>query len=71
MATLAAANVVAILNQWPVWGSAEVRPFLTDPAPQAAPSIMTWKARCSQARATKMSATPPKTESAPASSGAM
>jgi hydroxypyruvate reductase 1 len=40
MATLAAANVVAILNQWPVWGSAEVRPFLTDPAPQAAPSIV-------------------------------
>lgn len=40
MATLAAANVVAILNQWPVWGSAEVRPFLTDPAPQAAPSII-------------------------------
>ena len=38
MATLAAANVVAILNQWPVWGSAEVRPFLTAPAPQAAPS---------------------------------
>jgi hypothetical protein len=30
----------AILNQWPVWGSAEVRPFLTDPAPQAAPSIV-------------------------------
>jgi hydroxypyruvate reductase 1 len=40
MATLAAANVVAILNRWPVWGSAEVRPFLTDPAPQAAPSIV-------------------------------
>jgi glycerate dehydrogenase len=40
MATLAAANVVAILNQWPVWGSREVRPFLTDPAPHAAPSIV-------------------------------
>jgi glycerate dehydrogenase len=40
MATLAAANVVAILNHWPVWGAAEVRPFFTDPAPQAAPSIV-------------------------------
>jgi glycerate dehydrogenase len=40
MATLAAANVVAILNQWPVWGSPEVRPFLLDPAPHAAPSIV-------------------------------
>ena len=40
MATLAAANVVAVLNHWPVWGAADVRSFLTDPAPKAAPSIV-------------------------------
>jgi hydroxypyruvate reductase 1 len=40
MATLAAANVVAILNGWPAWGDLNVRPFLEDLAPQAAPSIV-------------------------------
>lgn len=40
MATLAAANVVAILNDWPVWGAPDMRPFLSDPAPEAAPSIV-------------------------------
>ena len=45
MATLAAANVVALLAGWPVWpaaaGLAEVAPFLEDEAPpQAAPSIV-------------------------------
>jgi len=40
MATLAAANVVAILNHWPVWDSTEVRPSLSDPPPRAAPSIV-------------------------------
>jgi len=45
MATLAAANVAAILNGWPVWpsatGLADVRPFLEDEAPpRAAPSIV-------------------------------
>lgn len=44
MATLAAANVVAILRGWPIWPRAktlaDVLPFLEDPAPQAAPSIV-------------------------------
>jgi hydroxypyruvate reductase 1 len=45
MATLAAANVVAILNGWPVWPAsgcvADVRPFLEDDQPpHAAPSIV-------------------------------
>jgi hydroxypyruvate reductase 1 len=45
MATLAAANVAAILNGWPVWsaaqGFADVTPFLDDPEPpRAAPSIV-------------------------------
>jgi hydroxypyruvate reductase 1 len=45
MATLASANVIAVLNGWPVWPAAEdladVLPFLdaADP-PQAAPSIV-------------------------------
>ena len=44
MATLAAANVAAILQGWPVWSAAagleDVRPFLSGEAPQAAPSIV-------------------------------
>jgi glycerate dehydrogenase len=45
MATLAAANVVAILNRWPVWpavgGRNDVAPFLSDEdPPHAAPSIV-------------------------------
>ncbi len=45
MATLAAANVVAVLNGWPVWrpirSAEDVRPFLEDPdPPQASPSIV-------------------------------
>jgi lactate dehydrogenase-like 2-hydroxyacid dehydrogenase len=44
MATLAAANVAAILEGWPVWGAArglaDVLPFLEDgEPPHAAPSI--------------------------------
>ena len=44
MATLAAANVVAILEGWPVWPAAagrdDVAPFLTGEPPHAAPSIV-------------------------------
>lgn len=44
MATLAAANVVAVLEGWPVWPRAEslgdVLPFLREPPPRAAPSII-------------------------------
>lgn len=46
LATLASANVVAVLNGWPVWPAAEgvedVLPFLESPdPPHAAPSIVT------------------------------
>jgi hydroxypyruvate reductase 1 len=44
MATLSAANVVAMLAGWPVWpavaGLADVTPFLEGEAPHAAPSIV-------------------------------
>ena len=44
MATLAAANVRAVLNGWPVWPAAgdlgDVEPFLHGDMPQAAPSIV-------------------------------
>jgi hydroxypyruvate reductase 1 len=44
MATLAAANVVAVLQGMPAWGRAATRedilPFLEDPPPRAAPSIV-------------------------------
>ena len=45
MATLASANVIAVLKGWPVWPAAEdveaVLPFLDAPdPPQAAPSIV-------------------------------
>jgi hydroxypyruvate reductase 1 len=51
MATLAAANVVAVLSGWPVWpaisGLADVRPFLDDrPLPHAAPSIVNADELC-------------------------
>lgn len=40
MAALAAANVLGILNNWPVWNRADIRPFLSASAPKAAPSIV-------------------------------
>jgi glycerate dehydrogenase len=40
MATLAARNVAGLLSGWPVWRGADVTPFLTAGAPQAAPSIV-------------------------------
>lgn len=40
MATLAASNVVAVLNGWPVWTSPDVLPFLAPEPPHAAPSIV-------------------------------
>jgi len=40
MATLAAANVAAILQGFPVWGGPDILPFLDGVAPQAAPSIV-------------------------------
>lgn len=40
MATLAAANVAAILLGYPAWQQADMSPFLTDPSPEAAPSIL-------------------------------
>ena len=39
MATLAAANVAAVLCGWPVWRG-DVAPFLGDDPPHAAPSIV-------------------------------
>jgi len=40
MATLAASNVAACLQGWPVWGKDDVTPFLGSAPPQAAPSIV-------------------------------
>ena len=40
MATLAAANVVAMLRGWPVWDREDMHPFLGEPAPHAAPNIV-------------------------------
>ena len=40
MATLAAANVAAILQGYPLWGSQDVLPFLSGDVPHAAPSIV-------------------------------
>lgn len=40
MATLAACNVAAILSGYPVWGKADISPFLDGEAPKAAPSIV-------------------------------
>lgn len=40
MATLAAANVAAVLQGYPLWGSDDVLPFLSGDVPRAAPSIV-------------------------------
>jgi hydroxypyruvate reductase 1 len=40
MATLAAANVAAVLSGWPVWNKEDISPFLTSDPPKAAPSII-------------------------------
>lgn len=40
MATLAAANVAAILQGYPVWESDDILPFLSGEVPKAAPSIV-------------------------------
>ena len=40
MASLAAANVAAILQGYPVWGQGDVLPFLEGEVPAAAPSIV-------------------------------
>jgi hydroxypyruvate reductase 1 len=40
MATLAAANVAGLLMGYPVWNRPDIRPFLEDDPPQAAPSIV-------------------------------
>lgn len=40
MATLAAANVAAILQDYPVWESDDILPFLSGNMPKAAPSIV-------------------------------
>ena len=40
MATLAAANVTAVLQKDPVWDRSDVLPFLSDDPPAAAPSIV-------------------------------
>jgi len=40
MATLAAANVAAMLQGFPLWGSNDVLPFLSGDVPHAAPSIV-------------------------------
>jgi len=40
MATLAAANVAAILQDYPVWESDDISPFLSEKMPKAAPSIV-------------------------------
>lgn len=44
MATLAAGNVAAILNGFPVWSSQDIMPFLGDAPPSAAPSILNAEA---------------------------
>jgi len=43
MATLAAANVAAILHNHPVWHSSDITPFLEGDIPRAAPSILNAK----------------------------
>lgn len=40
MATLAAANVAAMVQGYPLWGSEDVLPFLSGDIPHAAPSIV-------------------------------
>ena len=43
MATLAAANVAAVLQGYPVWPHADITPFLEPDPPPAAPSILNAK----------------------------
>ena len=43
MATLAGTNVAAILKGYPVWQDPDIRPFLGDDPPKAAPSILNAK----------------------------
>ena len=43
MATLAGTNVAAILRGYPVWQDPDIRPFLGDDPPKAAPSILNAK----------------------------
>ncbi len=43
MATLAAANVAAILHNYPVWHKKDITPFLDGDTPRAAPSILNAK----------------------------
>ena len=40
MSSLAAANVAAVLQGYPVWDSDDIAPFLADDVPRAAPSIV-------------------------------
>jgi hypothetical protein len=40
MATLAASNVAGLLEGYPVWNRPDIRSFLEDDLPQAAPSIL-------------------------------
>ena len=40
MSSLAAANVAAVLQGYPVWGSDDITPFLSGEVPKAAPSIV-------------------------------
>jgi len=40
MATLAAANAAGVLLRWPAWQQPDTGPFLQDPMPEAAPSIV-------------------------------
>ncbi len=44
MALLAAANLVGVLRGDPVWNRADITPFLQEPPPRAAPSIVNAKA---------------------------
>jgi hypothetical protein len=40
MAVLAAANLAAMLREYPAWNRAGVTPFLQETMPEAAPSIV-------------------------------
>ncbi|MEW5909502.1 MAG: NAD(P)-dependent oxidoreductase [Thermodesulfobacteriota bacterium] len=40
MAILAASNIAAVLNSHPVWQDPDIAPFLKEPSPRAAPSII-------------------------------
>jgi len=44
MATLAAANVAAILSGYPAWQNPDIKPFLGEDPPKAAPSIINAEA---------------------------